>query len=451
MTATVKLQAPDNTPTADALYSEAQKYLAGGLCASHRLHPSLGRPFMASRGEGGRVTDVDGTEFIDLNMSYGAALLGHGHPAIKKAVESALDLGILCGCEARAPMDVARQLTEIIPCAERVRFTCSGTETTWHAIRTARAFTGRSLVVKFEGHFHGYNDVVGFSMWPPLDKAGPPDAPIPYPESAGMPPGAVNDVIVLPWNDLDAVRRTLDARGDDVAAVIMEPINYDSGGSLPLPGYLEGVREVTAKHGVVLIFDEVLSGFRTGPSCAQGYFGVTPDLCCLGKPLGGGLPISAFLGRREVMSAVTPVGRAVHTGTYNGNLVPILAADAFLGIVRDPRFWSDLSAKEEMFYGGLRSIFSRTPYPVWVQATGARFFLLFGLDHEPRNYRDAVVADHALERDFYRAAFRRGVYFQSGWHHGFSAAHTTGELQQALSAIESAAMSIRPASASVGR
>ncbi len=435
----------------ERLYRSAQKYLVGGISASARTNPVIGRPFYMARGQGGRVVDVDGREYIDLCMSNGAALLGHKHPAICAAVERALELGVLCGYETSAQSDVARQLTEIVPCAELVRFAGSGTETTWHAIRTARAFTGRSLVVKFEGHFHGYNDVVGFSMWPAIERAGPADAPNAVPESGGMPPAAGEDVIVLPWNDLDAVSRTLRQRGSEIAALIMEPINFDSGGILPVPGYLKGVRELTREFGVVLIFDEILSGFRTGTSCAQGYFGVCPDLCALGKPLGGGLPLSAFVGRREVMEAVTPVGTAVHTGTYNAHLVPILAAQAFLGIVVDPLFWSDLNAKEETFYTGLRDICARTPYPVWVQATGARFSLLFGVEREPVSYRDLAGADRDLERRFYRAALDRGVYFHYAWHHGFSSAHTQSELDQALAAIESAAMSVRPATSAVER
>jgi glutamate-1-semialdehyde aminotransferase len=235
-------------PVGDRLDQAAQVHLVGGMSASARANPAIGHPFYAAHGEGARVVDVDGKEYIDLNMSYGAALLGHGHPVIKEAVERALELGILCGYETSAQSEVANQLAELVPCIDLVRFAGSGTETTWHAIRTARAFTGRSKVVKFESHFHGYNDVVGFSMFPPLDQAGPSLAPAAFPESAGMPPHAIDDVVVLPWNDLDALSRTLRA-SSDIAAVIMEPINYDSGGLLPLPGYLEGVRELTDELG----------------------------------------------------------------------------------------------------------------------------------------------------------------------------------------------------------
>ena len=320
----------------------------------------------------------------------------------------------------------------------------SGTETTWHAIRTARAFTGRNVVVKFEGHFHGYHDYLGYSAWPPLDQAGPEEAPLAYPQSSGIPPELQQFVIVLPWNDAAALERTLAQRGHEIAAVIMEPINYNSGTLLPRSGYLERVRELTTEHGVVLIFDEILSGFRTGPDCAQGYYGVTPDLTCLGKALGGGTPLSAFGGSRAVMSAVAPAGGAVHSGTFAGHLIPILAAAAFLEEIADPAFYSRLRTMEASFYADLRDVFERTGLPVWVQALGARFSLLFGLEDEPRSYREAARWDRELGRRFFAAALAEGVYFHFAWHHGFSAMHTAEDLARALDGIDRAARRVAP-------
>ena len=394
---------------------------------------------MTARGEGGWVYDVDGKGYVDLNTSNGASLLGHGHPAIRRAVERALEMGILAAHETPYQSQVAARIAELVPCAELVRFSGSGTETTWHAIRTARAFTGKPKIVKFEGHFHGYHDYLGYSAWPPLELAGPVAAPIPYPESGGIPPELQQFVIVLPWNDADALDRTLRTRGDEIAAVIMEPINYNSGTILPAHGYLEAARQATTNAGVLLIFDEILSGFRTGASCAQGYLGVTPDLCTLGKALGGGTALSAFAGRREVMDAVSPRGSAVHSGTFNAHLIPILAADAFLDEVARPAFWTDLKQLESWFYPSLADIFERTGLPVWVQALGARFSLLFGLDAEPTNYRQAARFDRDLARQFYAAALDAGVYFHYAWHHGFSSMHTPADLDRALEGIETAA------------
>ncbi len=430
------------TSKADDLFEFARQYLPGGVSAAARVHPSLGRPFFATRGEGSRVWDADGREYIDLNMSFGAALLGHGSPVIRAAIEAALGAGVLCGFETPLQAEVAKKITEVVPCAELVRFTQSGTETTWHAVRTARAYTGRTKVVKFEGHFHGFNDVLGYSMWPPLNEAGPPEAPRALPASGGMPPSAASEVIVLPWNDADALERCLSAEGNEIAAVIMEPIAHNAGTIMPAPGYLQAVREMTRQHGVVLIFDEILSGFRMGPGCAQEQLGVTPDMCTLGKTLGGGTPLSAFVGSREVMSTVAPLGTAVHSGTFNAHTIPIFAANAFLDEIADPGFWAGLKGNEDFFYTGLRDAFRNAGLPVWVQAAGARFSLHFGLEEEPTSYREAERGDRTMATSFYGAALDRGVYFHHARHHGFSSMHTRADLEDALGQIEAAARSV---------
>ncbi|HLE45172.1 MAG TPA: aspartate aminotransferase family protein [Methylomirabilota bacterium] len=423
----------------DRLYREAQQHLAGGVSAAARVHASTGRPLMVARGEGGRLWDVDGRVYVDLHTSSGASLMGHGHPAVRRAVQQALELGIVCAHETPYQGEVARKISELVPSAELVRFTSSGTETTWHAIRTARASTGRWKVVKFEGHFHGYHDYLGWSSWPPLDRAGPEDEPTPWAESGGIPPQLEQFVIVLPWNDAGALERTIRRHRNEIAAVIMEPINYNSGTILPAPGYLEAARQLTRDAGIVLIFDEILSGFRTGPSCAQGHLGVTPDMCTLGKALGGGTVLSAFAGRRDVMAAVAPVGRAVHSGTFNAHLIPILAANAFLDEIAKPGFWTHLAELDSALYSGMREAFKRAGLPVWLQALGARFSLHFGLDAEPTSYRQAARFDHELARRFYAAAIEEGVYLHYGWHHGLSVMHTAADIDRALEGIEAAA------------
>lgn len=427
------------SPAAARLYADASRYLPGGVSAAARIHESLGRPFFVSRAAGPFVYDPDGTEFIDFNMSFGASLLGHGHPDIADAVRRALDLGIACGYEMEYQGALARRIVEAVPSAEMVRFTGSGTEAVCYALRVARAFTGRQKVVKFEGHFHGFSDSLGYSFWPPVDPDAPRMGIVPQRESSGMPAGDADLVIVLPWNDPGALAETLEKHGHEIAAVVMEPVNHDAGTILPMPGYLEAARELTTRHGALLIFDEILSGFRTGPGGAQARYGVTPDLCTLGKALGGGTPISAFAGRRDVMSVVAPLGTAVHSGTYNAHLIPVLAASAFMDRVADPQFWLEMAALEACFYPGLRDVFSRVGLPVRVQTSGSRFSLLFGIDEEPRDYRDVADQDWSLARRFYGEALDLGVYFHSGWHHGFSAMHTQVELTAALERIEDAA------------
>ena len=423
----------------ERLYRAAQEHLAGGVSAAARVNAALGRPLMVERGEGGRLYDVDGRAYVDLHTGSGASLLGHGHPAVRRAVQRALELGIVCAHETPYQGQVAAKLARIVPSAEVVRFTGSGTETTWHAIRTARAYTGRSKVVKFEGHFHGYHDYLGWSSWPPLDQAGPEAAPTPVAESAGIPPELRQFVVLLPWNDAEALERTLRRQGHEIAAVIMEPVNYNSGTILPAPGYLEAARRLTREAGVVLIFDEILSGFRTGPGGAQAHYGVTPDMSTLGKALGGGTVLSAFAGRREVMEAVAPRGGAVHSGTFNAHLIPILAADAFLDEIARPEFWSRLEQMDAALYAGLRDAFKRAGLPVWVQALGARFSLLFGLEAEPTSYRQAARQDRDMARRFYAAAVEAGAYFHFQWHHGISAAHTMADVERALEAVGAAA------------
>jgi len=437
----------------DRLWQRAQGHLPGGVTASARIHAALGRPFLAARAAGGRIWDVDGREFIDLNMSFGASMLGHGHPAIVAAVARATELGIMCGYETEFQTRLAERLADVIPSAELVRFAGSGTETTWHALRTAKVATGRTLVVKFEGHFHGFNDTLGYSFWPSRVQAGPADAPRTVPESGGMPAPIADQTIVLPWNDPAALEAVFDAHGADIAAVVMEPVNIDSGTIRPLPGYLETARALTRRHGAVLIFDEILCGFRTNIGGAQSEYGVTPDLTTLGKTLGGGTALSAFVGSREVMSAVAPLGRAVHSGTYNAHLIPIMAGLAFLDQATDPAFYPALRELEAMFYPELQAVFERAGLPVRVQPGGARFSLLFGLDREPVRYRDILGHDTATATRFYGLALEEGVYFHASWHHGFSAMHTRADLTEALERIERAVRrlaSTAPQAASAG-
>ena len=425
------------TPSTEALYESAQAVLPGGTTASARIHPALGRPFYVSGAEGAYVRDLEGRSYVDFCNSHGATLLGHGHPAIRRAVEEALDFGVACSYETSHHVALARRLTELIPCAELVRFTNSGTETTWHAIRAARAFTGKDKIVKFEGHFHGYHDYLGYSAWPDVEWAGPRDAPVPVPETAGVPAGLRDYCIVLPFNDLDLLERALRRRKDEIAAVILEPINYNSWTIVPKPGYLEALRALTRELGIVLIFDEILSGFRTGPDCAQGYYGVTPDLCTLGKALGGGTVLSAFMGRRDVMGTTAPAGAVVHSGTYNAHLIPVLAARAFLDEIATPDFYPKLLAVSDRLQRGIADLVRRVGIKARVQGVGARFGIIFGVDEEVTDYRRAAERDREMERRFYAACLRHGVYVL-GIHHGPSAAYAMADADLALERVEAA-------------
>jgi glutamate-1-semialdehyde 2,1-aminomutase len=427
------------TPVADGLLDLAERHLPGGVSAAARVNAAIGRPMFIASGEGAWLTDVDGRRFIDLETSFGAALLGHGHPAIRAAVDRAVAMGLLCCHETGDQARLAERIAELVPSAELVRFAGSGTETTWHATRIARAFTGRERVVKFEGHFHGFSDALGYNFWPSTAEVGDDGLPTVRPESAGTPEADRASVLVLPWNDGATLERVFARFGHEIAAVIMEPVNIDSGTIAPLPGYLELARRLTAEHGAVLIFDEILTGFRTGPGGAQAEFGVTPDLTTLGKALGGGMPLSAVVGRRDVMSVVAPLGPAVHSGTFMAHPTAILAGLAFLDVIGEPGFYKALLARSDRFVAGLRGVLDAAGLEVRVQAYGPRFSLLFGIRREPRNYADVATADRETERRFYREALREGVYLHHGWHHGISAVHDDDVLDEALDRLGRAA------------
>lgn len=427
------------SPIADRLAADARQWLPGGVSAAARLHPALGRPFLTAKGEGAWVTDVDGRRYLDLETSFGATLLGHGDARIRAAIEEALDLGVLCGHDTPYQAQLARRITELVPSAELVRFTGSGTETAWHAARIARAATGRELVVKFEGHFHGFSDSLGYSFWPAPGEAGSASHPEVRPESAGIPTAEREAIRVLPWNDLPALEAVFAAEPGRIAAVVMEPVNIDSGTIHPAAGYLAGVRELTRREGAILIFDEILTGFRRSTGGAQAELGVTPDLTTLGKALGGGQALSAVVGSRAVMSNVTPLGRAVHSGTFMAHLLPVRASLAFLDVVTQEGFYPPFLARADRFVAALRDVLERAGLIARIQQYGARFSLLFGIDVEPRSYRDVAVADRATELRFYGHALEEGVYLHHGWHHGISAAHTDEDLADGLERLERAA------------
>ena len=418
------------------LYQRAQRVLPGGTTAAARVNKGYGRPLYMARGKGSHLFDVDSREYIDMCVSMGASLLGHGHPAVREALLEAADLGIMCAAESECQVELAEKIAATIPSAEMVRFTLSGTETTWYAVRLARAVTGRAKVVKFEGHFHGFNDYLQFNMHPPADKLWP----TLHQEAPGL-PGAEQHTIVLPFNDADLLEQTLIERKNEIACVILEPLNYNSGGILPLPGYLETLRRLTTKLGILLIFDEILSGFRTGAGCMQAYFGVTPDLCTLGKALGGGVPLSAFAGKREIMQQVAPMGRAMHSGTYNANLANILPGLAFMDEIARPGFYPPLLARSEQLYAGMNAAFQKAGLPMRVQGTGARFGILCGAAAQGpfTSYRDAVRQDWDMLVRFCRAATDRGVYFNPAWHHGISVAHSDADVEQVVQVTEDVA------------
>lgn len=429
----------------EQLYEKAQQYLPGGVSATARYHAALGRPLFMSYGDGAMVYDIDGNAYIDMCISHGASLLGHNHPKIKTAIMQALEMGVICSYETEYHTELARRLSEIIPCGEMSRFSGSGTETLMHAVRLARTATGRQKILKIEGHFHGYADELNFS-W--TKAAGPAHAPLPIAESSGIPPALAHDVIVIPYNDKAALDRAFEAHADEIAMLIMEPVNYDSGCILPQPGYIDHCRNLCDSYDVILFFDEVLTAFRLALGGAQEYFGVTPDLCVLGKAFGGGTPISAISGKREVMMHMRPVGDSEHSGTYLAHLTTVLAALAAINTYSEPGFYDSLNARATVFYEGFQDVIDRSGVPVLLKVAGPRFGLHFGLTEDIHRFRDTLDRDEELENIFVRACLERGVYFHVSPHHGFSAVHTDEQLGEVLNVVADALQVVKQAARS---
>jgi glutamate-1-semialdehyde 2,1-aminomutase len=423
-------------------YEKACQYLAGGVSASTRLNRAIGHAMLFDRAAGCRLWDLDGKEYIDLCCSHGATLLGHGDSRVRQAVESVLARGAACSYENELHTELARLLCETIPCCERVRFTGSGTEATMHCLRLARACTGRSKILKFEGNFHGYHDQVMFAIGTPADRLGPEESPTIYPGSAGIPAGLENNLIVLPYNRPDLLEETFARHGHELAAAILEPVYYNAGCILPTEVFLAALFCLTRDHGVLLIFDEVLSAFRMCPGGAQQLLGVTPDLCTLGKAVGGGFPLSVFGGKQEFMDRLMPQGDCQHSGTYNGHPVAVAAGLAAVTGYREPDFYDHINALADRLYPALGEMFQRNGVHARVQGLGARFGIYFGLTGKVRNYRDTVQHQRDTMLRFIAAAIDRGVYFHdyggAACHHGFCAAMTLADADEVLNRLDDA-------------
>ena len=425
-----------------AQFEQARQVLAGGVSASTRLNRALGHPLLIGRADGCRVWDLDGNEYLDLCCSHGATLLGHGDARVRRAVEAALARGAACSYENELHTELARLLCETVPCLERVRFTCSGSEATMHCLRLARAFTGRTKLLKFEGNFHGYHDQVMYAISAPADRLGPEEAPTAYPGSTGLPEGLDRNLVIVPYNRTDLFEEAFRRHAHELAAVICEPVYYNAGCVVPDKEFMEALRRRTREAGVLLVFDEVLSAFRMCPGGAQEYLGVTPDLCTLGKAVGGGFPLSVFGGRKDVMDRLMPVGDCQHSGTYNGHVVSVAAGLAAVTAYREPGFYDHIHDIGRRLCDGLNAIFQRHGVAGRVQELGARFGVYFGVDGPVRSYRDAVRHQRDQMLRFIASAIRHGVYFHDygggACHHGFCAAMTRADADEALGRLEEA-------------
>ncbi len=423
-------------------FTRAQRSLSGGVSASTRVNKALGHPMYFNRAEGCRLWDLDGKEYIDLCCSHGAALIGHGDPRVMAAVQAVLARGAACSYENELHSELAELLCETIPACERVRFTGSGTEATMHTIRLARAFTGKPKLIKIEGHFHGYHDQVMFSIGAPADQLGDEASPNKWSASTGMAPGLDEQLILVPYNRPELLEAALREHAHEAAAVICEPIFFNAGCIKPTPEFLKVLREATRANNVLLIFDEVLSAFRMCAGGAQEYLGVTPDLCTIGKAVGGGFPISVFGGRADIMETLMPTGTCQHSGTYNGHIVCVAAAIAAIKAYREPGFYEHINAVADRLYPGMNDIFRRHGVNGRVEGLGARCGIYFGVPEELRSYRDAVQHQRSTMLKFIALAIKHGVYFHDygggACHHGFCAAMTLDDVDEALDRLDAA-------------
>lgn len=419
-----------------ALYQQACELLAGGVSSNFRLGPA---PLFFARAEGSRLYDVDGNSYVDYALGMGPVILGHAPPAVTEAVAATLRCGQLYAGQHEGELELTRRFKELVPCAELVRFGMSGSEMVQAALRAARAATGRRLVVKFEGHYHGWFDTVLVSVHPPLDQAGPENEPRPHLPSAGQSRAAAADVAVLPWNDLEAVRRFLEARAAETAALLMEPILCNTGVIEPRPGYLEGVRQLCDRHGVLLIFDEVITGFRVAPGGAHERLGVRPDLAVFAKALGGGFPIAALAGRRKVMDLIGR-GEVLHGGSYNTNTVSTAAASSVLNeLARDGgRVYRQMEEQGQRLIAGLRDRARQRSQPLLVQGLGAVFNTTFTDMPEVTDYRSYQQTDLQRQRQFLDALQERGVRVTNRGTWFLSAAHSDADINETLAAADAA-------------
>ena len=417
----------------DELFARAQRTIPGGVNSPVRAFRAVGgTPRFLTRGEGAHVWDADGKRYIDYVGSWGPAILGHAHPAVVRAVQETATHGLSFGAPTELEVELAETLVRRMPSLDLVRLVSSGTEATMSALRLARGFTARAKIVKFEGCYHGHGDSL-------LVKAGSGALTFGQPSSAGVPPGIAELTIVAPFNDLGAVESAFESNRGEIAAVIVEPIAGNMNLVMPRDGFLEGLRALCTRDGAVLIFDEVMTGFRVHPQGVQGMTGVTPDLTTLGKVIGGGMPVGAFGGRREIMEKIAPLGPVYQAGTLSGNPVAVAAGIATLAATEAPKFYETLASRTRAFTDGIAAAASRAGVDCCAQSVGGMFGLYFA-KRVPDSYETVMACDKERFNRFFHAMLDAGVYLApSAFEAGFvSAAHTDDDIVQTIRAAERA-------------
>jgi glutamate-1-semialdehyde 2,1-aminomutase len=428
------------------LFARAEQTLAGGVSSNVRRGDKP-LPLYFDRGVGSRLFDVDGNEYIDYVLGRGPLILGHTHPEVIEASCRQLRRGQIYAAQHVLEVELAERVTEIVPSAERVRFGISGSEAVHAALRLARAFTGRETVLKFEGHYHGWLDNILYSLSPDVDRAGDAKMPEALRESGGQFSARDSRVRALPWNDFEALDRYLDAHAGETAAIITEPIMCNTGVILPADGYLDMLRQVCTRHGIVLIFDEVITGFRVSLAGAQGLFGIRPDLSIFGKAIANGMPMSCIAGRADILDLIAQ-GKVGHGGTYNSLPAVLAAAVSTLDILRKDNgaIYERMRKTGSALMDGIKRCAARVGVPAIVQGHPAIFYVAFPTIGEGgssvQDYRSSLKMDNDLYSEFVSALAKRGVRVIPRGNWFLSAAHDEADVELTLQAVEEALLEV---------
>ncbi|MCL3779108.1 glutamate-1-semialdehyde-2,1-aminomutase [Prolixibacteraceae bacterium JC049] len=415
-----------NTTKSSAAFAEAQQYIPGGVNSPVRAFKSVGStPLFIKQAKGATIVDIDGNSYIDYVGSWGPMIVGHAHPDVLSALAETMANGTSYGAPTLIETEMAKLIGEIMPNVEKVRMVNSGTEATMSALRLARGYTGKNLVVKFEGCYHGHGDSF-------LIKAGSGALTLGTPNSPGVTKGTAQDTLTAQYNDIESVKALFEAHGEDIAAIILEPITGNMGVVIPKPEFLQGMRELCDEHGALLIFDEVMTGFRVAKGGAQSILGIKPDLTTLGKIIGGGLPVGAYGGKAEIMDHLAPNGPVYQAGTLSGNPMAMAAGLTTLKILNEtPGFYEDLEEKAAALEAGMRDNLNRLNLPGVINRVGAMFTSFFTENEQVNSFADVLTCDTDLFAKHFNLLLSKGVYMApSQFEAGFvSAAHTMDDIQ----------------------
>lgn len=413
-------------------FTKAKDLMPGGVNSPVRAFKSVDMdPIFMERGKGSKIYDIDGNEYIDYVLSWGPLILGHANDRVVESIKKVAETGTSFGASTVIENELAQLVIDRVPSVEMIRMVSSGTEATMSALRVARGYTSRNKILKFEGCYHGHGDSL-------LIKAGSGVATLGLPDSPGVPEGTAKNTITVPYNDLAAVKYAFEQFGEDIACIIVEPVAGNMGLVPPQPGFLEGLREITTQYGALLIFDEVMTGFRVGYNCAQGYYGVTPDMTCLGKVIGGGLPVGAFGGKREIMERVAPSGTIYQAGTLSGNPLAMTAGLETLSQLT-PEVYTEFQRKGDMLEKGISAAAAKYDIPHTFNRAGSMIGLFF-TNEEVINYEGAKTSDLSFFGTYYREMAEQGIYLPPSQFEGLflSTAHTDEDIEKTIAAAEKA-------------